>query len=112
MSDFRVFGTVRDAGSGDPLEGLVVQAFDKDMVFDDRLGEAVTDVAGKFEIRFTSAAFRELLEQRPDVFVRVCDRTGLREITNTLDAIRRNAGPEEEFEIEIDPDSLPLDHGV
>ena len=40
----RVVGTVLEEESGRPLEGLVVRAYDKDILFDDRLGSVSTKV--------------------------------------------------------------------
>ena len=50
----RVVGSVVEAESGRPLEGLLVRAYDKDLIFDDRLGMTV------FE-RFTKRAFDLLI---------------------------------------------------
>lgn len=41
-----------------PLSGLTVKAFDKDWITDDSLGEATTDLNGKFRIDYTSADFK------------------------------------------------------
>ncbi len=46
----RIVGTIVEEESGKPLAGLQVRAFDKDFLFDDKLGTAVTDAAGSFTI--------------------------------------------------------------
>ena len=73
---FRVEGRVEEAGSGRPIAGLVVRAFDKDLVFDDSLGVCTTDDLGRFLIRFTDDAFRDFAESRPDLYLRVYDSAG------------------------------------
>jgi hypothetical protein len=92
---------VREEGSGRPLAGLLVQAYDKDVVFDDYLGSDHTDSNGKFEIRFTALEFQDLVEQRPDEYLRVFDSSGKVELYSTIHSVRRNARTEETFEILI-----------
>ena len=53
----RIVGTVVEETSGKPLAGLQVRAFDKDLIFDDKLGTAVTDEAGKFRMDYSSLDF-------------------------------------------------------
>jgi hypothetical protein len=103
---YRVQGDVREAGSGRPLLGLVVRAYDADIIFDDFLGEARTDEEGKFAIVFTQVAFRDVKESRPDLYLRIFDGESRRELTHTRKALRRNAGVEERYAIEIDPARL------
>ena len=79
----RIFGVVREQGSSRPLAGLLVRAFDKDVVFDDELGSTLTAADGRFEIHFTEMKFRELLEGRPDLYFRVFDPRTSREIFST-----------------------------
>jgi hypothetical protein len=98
---FRIQGVVREADSGRPLAGMFVQAYDKDVLFDDFLGSAHTDSEGRFEIQFTQLAFQDVMEQRPDVYLRVFDPTARTELYTTMDAVRRNARVEEHFEIVI-----------
>ena len=64
---YRIFGVVREAESSRPLEGLLVRAFDRDLLFDDALGSTLTGANGRFEIQFTELRFKELFEGRPDL---------------------------------------------
>ena len=70
---FRISGIVEEEGTGRPLADLIVRAFDKDVVFDDKVGFATTDESGRFEIRFSEADFRDVFEKLPDLFLRVFD---------------------------------------
>jgi hypothetical protein len=100
---YRIFGVVRESESGLPLAGLRVHAFDEDLLFDDDLGEATTDDAGRFEIDFTELRYRDVFEQRPDVYLRILapDR---RELFVTR--VRRDAKGDEDFDVRIPRDSL------
>src|SRR5690606_29951615 len=49
---FRVRGVVVEAGTGAPVAGYRVAAFDRDVLSDDFLGDCDTDAEGRFEIRF------------------------------------------------------------
>ncbi len=104
--EFRISGKVIERGTGRPLAGLVVRAFDQDLVFHDRLGFATTNASGRFEIRFTEEAFRDFRETRPDVFLRVFDAAGSRLLVDTSDRVRTNAKLHEEFEIEVPVEML------
>ena len=96
-----MLGLVCEEGSGRPLEALLVKAYDKDVFFDDFLGERHTDANGRFEIQFTELDFRDVVEQRPDLYLRIFDSTGKRELYSTIRSVRRNARSEEHFEIAI-----------
>jgi hypothetical protein len=100
---YRIFGVVREAESGLPLAGLRVQAFDEDLLFDDDLGGATTDEAGRFEIDFTELRFRDVVEQRPDVYLRIL-ATDRRELFVTR--VRRDAKGDEDFDVRIPRESL------
>jgi len=99
--DFRIFGVVREAETGRPLANLVVRAFDRDLLFDDKLGYTNTDDDGCFEIRFGMARFRDLFESKPDIYLRIFDQDGIRLIHETTDAIRWNASKNEQYQIQI-----------
>ena len=102
----RVVGTVVEQESGKPLEGLRVRAYDKDLVFDDDLGETTTDSGGRFEISYTDVQFRDLEETEPDLYLRVYDASGSRLLYSTEKAVRRSALMLEEYDIQIPRDKL------
>jgi hypothetical protein len=97
----RVIGTVVEAESGKPLPGLRVRAFDKDLVFDDRVGEQLTGAAGEFAIAYTEAHFRDVNETLPDVYIRVYDRSGEKLLFSSEKVVRRGAQVTERFDIRI-----------
>lgn len=97
---FVLSGVVRERESGRPLAGLLVRAFDKDLMSDDYLGSATTDAEGRYEVRFAAEAFQDLFERRPDLFVRVYDAAG-REVASTQDAVRWNAGAVERVDLAV-----------
>jgi len=97
---FVVAGVVRERESGRPLPGLVVRAFDRDLVSDDYLGSATTDGDGRYEVRFTADAFQELFDRHPDLYVRVFDPAG-REVASTEDAVRWDAGAVERVDLAV-----------
>jgi len=98
---FRILGKIEEEETGRPLADLIVRAFDRDLIFDDRVGTATTDEDGRFEIRFSPDDFRELGESRPDLYLRVYDRSGHHEIHQTTDAIRWNASAREHYRLRI-----------
>lgn len=68
-ADWHIVGIVTDKMSGNPLRGLIVEAFDEDPGNrKDYLGEDVTDVAGEFNIWFNEEDFDE---SKPDIFFKI-----------------------------------------
>jgi hypothetical protein len=98
---YRVFGVVREAESRRPLPGLRVRAFDKDVAWDDELGGATTGADGRFEIQFTELAFRDVVEQRPDLYFRVFASGDGPEVFSTADHVIWNAKGDEDVDIAI-----------
>lgn len=105
-NEYRIFGVVEEAETGRPLTNLVVRAFDRDLIFDDKLGYTNTDDDGRFEIRFGPERFRDLVEARPDLYLRIYDRTGVHMLHETRDAIRWNASKNEEYRVRIPASDL------
>ena len=97
----RVNGTVIEEESGRPLEGLLVRAYDQDLLKDDHLGDTHTDAAGHFEISYTEVQFRDLNETLPDLYLRIYDPSGKRLLHTTEKEVRKNALVLERFEIRI-----------
>jgi hypothetical protein len=101
-----VIGTVVEDESGKPLAGLRVRAYDKDLIIDDDLGESTTDEAGRFDIDYMEAQYRDLNETQPDVYVRVYDADGSRLLYSSEKAVRRSAQVIERFNIRIPREKL------
>jgi carotenoid cleavage dioxygenase len=98
---FRILGTIEEEETGRPLAGLIVRAYDRDFLFDDKVGVATTDEDGRFEIRFSRRDFSDPGESQPDLYLRIYDRSGIREIHQTTDAIRWNASATERYRLRI-----------
>ncbi len=103
---FHVGGTVRERGSGRPLLDLVVRAYDADVFSDDFLGETRTDADGRFDLVFTQVEFRDVAETHPDLYLVVLDASCERTLHSTRAALRRNAGVEERYTLEVEPAEL------
>ncbi len=74
-----VIGQVVDAETGKPLAGMVVLAYDKDVIKDDYLGKTTTDKDGRFRIEFPQRAFQgamALTEGAPDIYLKVTHPDG------------------------------------
>jgi hypothetical protein len=99
----RVIGTVVEEESGKPLAGLQVRAFDKDILFDDKLGVALTDAAGAFRINYSQLDFSSFLgtETMPELYIRIFDATGKKLLFTSEKAIRNEPQVEERYDIKI-----------
>lgn len=93
-----VFGSVENR-IGEPVSDVIVEAMDKDLFFHERLGSAIADQKGKFEIYYGAEEFTDLIfDQRPDIYLRVLARDGT---ILRISPIRYNAGHREEFRLVI-----------
>jgi V8-like Glu-specific endopeptidase len=105
MMEYKITGQIREEKSGLPVKGLKIRAYDKDLLWDDLLGTAVTDEGGRFEIEYGTKEFRELLEARPLIYLMVYapPRTLL---LKTEQGVRVGAKPTEHFDLKIASETL------
>jgi len=97
--DWLVTGRVVGPG-GRGLPDLRISVFDKDLLFDDRLGESVTDANGEFYILYHTNDFEDLFDAQPDLYVKVMNEKGKMLFTSEK-AVRWQSDRVEYFEIEI-----------
>lgn len=98
---FLIQGTVVSRDTRQPLPNLIVEALDKDLLFDDRLGSATTDQDGYFELHYERGDFQELfMDLKPDIYLRIRRADGS-VILTTEDKVRYEAGRTETFNIMI-----------
>ncbi len=84
-----ISGTVSGSATRTGIADLRVEAWDKDLLVDDLVGSAVTDLHGRFEITFDESHYRELfLDRKPDLFFKVF--AGDRLLASTEDSVLWN----------------------
>ena len=91
---------------GKPLEGVTVNVYDKDLMVDDHLGEAVTPANGKFRVEFTQADYTPPFspgEGRPDIYLKLTAGDGRTHKTKVQQDLTGN------FEKTDDPEKGGLD---
>lgn len=103
--EFRITGNVREKESGRGVSGLIVSAYDKDLLFDDLLGTTVTDDEGYFELSYTERDFRELFKKEPDIYLSVY-APPWRLLVKPAEPVRWKASAHEDFQLEIDRETL------
>jgi len=92
--------------TGVGLPGLFVKAFDRDLLFDDLLGGALTDIEGQAQIACDEGDFKELFDRRPDVYFKVYSGDRKRFLHQARDVVRWNVRHQESFTIRIPFDEL------
>lgn len=60
-------GKILETESGLPVVGIRIRAYDKDLLFDDLLGNSVTDNKGNFNIEYSKHDYQEIFEGKPEI---------------------------------------------
>ena len=94
-----VRGRVSDA-QGKGLGGVTVSLYDKDLFFDDRLGETKTDERGDYSLTYHAEEFRDLIERKPDIYLKVIDEKG-KTLYKSKEAIRYESGRVETINVSV-----------
>jgi hypothetical protein len=87
--------------NGKGMAGVTVSLYDKDLLFDDYLGTRITDENGNFEFAYQEEGFKDLLEKKPDIYLKVLDKKG-KPIFSSKKAVKCGAGRIEVFNIKIE----------
>ena len=106
--DFKINGVVYVKETKHPIPNVIVRAYDKDLLFDDLLGDTTTDNFGRFELQYSEIDFKDLFEKQPDIYFRIFDPSGKKLIHLSVDSVRWNAEAEEYFEIPIPKYKIPI----
>ncbi len=103
LKKYKIQGKVIESKTKKGLYNCQVEAWDKDVKYDDLVGSATTNDKGEFSISFDSSYFRERFpETSLDLFFKVC--RGDKLLKSTEDDPILNAGELVEITIEV---SLP-----
>jgi hypothetical protein len=101
IQSFAIIGSVVNGKTGRGIARLRVEAWDKDVKYNDLLGNADTDQEGRFVIAFDTSYFREFApDTEPDLFFRVYQGNKL--LKSTEDAVVKNAPTTYQVTIRVD----------
>ncbi len=101
---FKVSGRVYEAESGNGIPNLIIEAFDKDIIKNDKLGQVKSDSNGSFEITYSEADFKgkfDIFEGNPDLFILIKTPDMSKILYSSENNIRSNAKNNEYFDIAI-----------
>ena len=72
----RVSGRITEQKSGRSVADVIVRVKDRDLVFDDQLGEAVTAPDGSYSVELDDEVRVDLINNKPDLYLVVRARSG------------------------------------
>ena len=96
----RVFGQVKELETQKAISGLIVEAMDADLFFDDFLGRAKTDSDGCFSIACAEGDASGVFEDKPDVYV-VVKADANRVLKTTRNNVLQDVTDDTEINVEI-----------
>jgi hypothetical protein len=99
----RIEGDVR-LPDGNGIHGLTIELVDERFAFAERLEKTLTNGDGWFSLTYDPADFPDLFEARPQVTVRVRDRTG--QVIHTVDETIRWASDTRTLSVRLMPEAL------
>jgi hypothetical protein len=94
-----VRGRVTDK-DGKGLSKLIVSVYDKDLLFDDKLGQTETDSNGDYILTYHTEDYRDIIERKPDIYVKVLDQKG-NMLYSSKKKIKFNVGRVEIVNVEL-----------
>jgi hypothetical protein len=103
-----VSGRVTDQDTGAGVANLEVEVMDRDLMFDDRLGNTTTASDGAYCVEVDSEAGRDLIESKPDVYIQVRPLGAKRDriLGSTRSRALRNVEGDVQVDLEIPHDTL------
>ncbi|MCG8575044.1 MAG: hypothetical protein MI810_09195 [Flavobacteriales bacterium] len=99
--EFQLSGVVLDHGTGKPLGGVLVKAYDRDLIYDDLVGTCVTDEKGSFKINFNAKDFQEAFDKNPDIYLNIYTRDGKEMLHTSAETVKLKQGIIKDFIIRI-----------
>ena len=101
---FQISGRVYEAETNHGIPNLIIEAFDKDVVQNDKLGQVNTNSDGTFEITYSQADFKgkfEIFESNADLFIVVKTLDKGEILYSSENTIRSHAKNHEHFDVAI-----------
>lgn len=104
-NSFVVSGRVVDEKTGVGLANVMVSAFDMDRKYDDLLGRTVTDKDGYYQMEYTAADLKDIIDRPPDTYIEALDVEG-RTLYTSPKSFTPKLGKHVIFDVPLDGDKL------
>ncbi len=98
MKDYKEILKGQIVEKSGPLPNAKVQVYDKDLLINDHLGDAVTDSEGRFQVSFMWSDYKDHpFEGKPDIFLKVeHPTTGNVTKTQVFDELEGKIAPDDD----------------